>query len=185
MTRIPGVRRVLRLGGWRGVERDVDEEMAFHLDARAAELVARGMEPAAAREAARREFGDVDEARTEISAIARRGLRRGARAERWDAVRQELRLAARGVRRQPGFAAVVALTLGLGVGANAAIFGVVDRLLLRAPPHIARADDVFQLHFDERRPESRAADGRITWIRTAYPGYEAVRRDVPEFERVA
>jgi len=58
----------------------------------------------------------------------------------------DLRYAARGIRQRPGFAAAVVLTLALGVGANAAMFGVTDRLLFRVPPHMTDADRVHRVY---------------------------------------
>jgi putative ABC transport system permease protein len=58
----------------------------------------------------------------------------------WDAIRQNVRDAARGLRRTPGMAASVVILLALGIGANATMFEIVDRLLLRPPDHLADAD---------------------------------------------
>ena len=65
--------------------------------------------------------------------------------ERLEAACRDLAYAARTLGRQPGFASVVIVTLALGIGANATMFGVVDRLLLRPPPHIARAHEVLEI----------------------------------------
>jgi len=74
-------RRAFRLSARGSVDREVDDEIRFHLDSRIAELVAGGMDAVRAREQATREFGDADRARAEMAALDRH---RAARADRHD-----------------------------------------------------------------------------------------------------
>ncbi len=64
----------------------------------------------------------------------------------FDHIRQDLRFAARGLRQKPGFTIAVALTLALGIGANAAMFGVIDRLLFRPPNYMRDAERVHRVY---------------------------------------
>ena len=144
----PRARRFFRLPLRRRAQlaREVDDEIAFHLEARAAQLVARHMSPDDARVAALRRFGDVDAAR---HSLTRSDTRREARMHLRELVAsswQDIRYAARGIRRSPGFAAAVVLTLALGIGANATMFGVVDRLLLRPPAGVRVPDEVNRVY---------------------------------------
>jgi putative ABC transport system permease protein len=65
---------------------------------------------------------------------------------RIEAIWQDIRYAVRGIRKKPGFAVAVVLTLALGVGANAAMFGIVDRLLFRAPNYMKDPDRVHRVY---------------------------------------
>lgn len=79
-----------------------------------------------------------------------RNVPTNGRATSMDSLGRDLRFAARGLWREPLFAAFVVITLALGIGANAAMFGIADRLLLRGPEHIANADRVVRLFRTER-----------------------------------
>ena len=177
MERFPGIRRFFRLpSSTRTVQVEVDDELRFHLDTRAEELVRRGLSPDAARAQAVREFGDVGTARAELTEIDRRRTARVGRSEWWGSLWQDVRYAARGLRARPGFAAVVLLTLALGIGANTAIFTVVDAALLRTLPY-AEADRL--VHLWESSP---AGTDRSE---ASYPDFEDYQRNQAVFEGLA
>ena len=136
--RWPGLRRAFRLPrSRRRLAEAVDEELRFHLEERADELVARGMARAQAEREARARFGDVDGYRAQTRAIDERILLEDRRLERLDALGRELRQAARTLARSRGFAALAVLTLALGVGATTAIYTVLDAVVLRPLPYAA------------------------------------------------
>jgi putative ABC transport system permease protein len=130
----PGLRRLFRLEGRPpGVEQEVDAEIQFHLEAEAARLAGLGMPLEAARAEARRRFGDVRCTRDVLVTIDRQRRGQVRRAGWLEDLRQDLAYALRGVQRQPAFVLLVVATLGLGLGANATMFGIVDRILFRPP----------------------------------------------------
>ena len=129
----PAWRRYLTF--WRSpVEQDVDDELRFHTNMRVKELVARGMSEEDARRAVAERLGNVGAATSECVELSHVRERNKRNAAFFDALRHDLRYAIRGLRARPAFAAAIILTLGLGIGANAAVFSVVDRLLFRTAP---------------------------------------------------
>ena len=138
---------------------DVDDEIRGHLALSVKERIDRGEDPDAARLAALKEFGNVTLMRESIRAVWR---------PRWldmaEALWQDLRVALRSLRRAKGLAFTVALTLALGIGANAAIFSVVRQVLLR--PLVNRDED------------------RLIYIRQSAPGLGAANMtfSVPEID---
>src|SRR6266436_6360103 len=119
------------LGLFRKRRRDAEmaEEMQTHLELLTQRKIAEGMEPRAARTAALREFGGLEQ------------IKEAAREERvWlsaDQFWQDLRFGARMLRRTPGFSALAILCLTLGIGTNAAVFSWIEGILIRPYPLVA------------------------------------------------
>ncbi|MFL5582758.1 MAG: ADOP family duplicated permease [Gemmatimonadaceae bacterium] len=116
-------------------EAEVAAELAFHLEQRVRDYVARGMTPEAARAAAIERFGDVRAVNDECARLLEDERRSVARRDWLDDLRQDLRFGVRSALRAPLFSLLAIVTLALGIGANAAVFGVVKSVLLDALPY--------------------------------------------------
>ncbi|HUR19669.1 MAG TPA: ABC transporter permease [Vicinamibacterales bacterium] len=148
-----------RLMGTRRLERDLDKELRFHVESRTDDLTSQGVDPVEARRRALAEFGCYEPTKEAA---------RDARGTRWlGDLWQDLRYTRRVLWSSKGFTAAAVLSLGVGLGANAAVFRVMDGVMFR-PLDVPRPTELF---FVSR---SQASDSRFS-----HPTYLQLAKAVP------
>jgi len=155
------------------LRREMDEELRFHIDAYLEDLVRAGVPPAEARRRAQIEFGSVDARKEEC----REAL--GLRVV--DEVSGDLRYAWRQLRRSPGFTSVAVISLALGIGANTAIFSLMEAALWRSIP-VHRPDQLRLFSWVSNFNHGGNGNGRIN--RTASGGYASAPFSYPVFQEL-
>lgn len=164
MAKGTGFERIRRFRRGSGaLRREIDDELAFHLEMTIAELRRTGLSEREARNEARRRFGDLERHRRESTRISERNRRTERRGEMLSDLLQDLRFALRNLARNRGFAAVAMLTLALGMAANAVIFGMTTALMFAELPY--------------------ADPGEVTLIWTRHPerGVDRNSSSLPDF----
>lgn len=147
------------------VERDLDDEIHFYLETLTQQGVAAGLSEQEARRVARLELGSVGSVKDAV-----RDVRTGAMMER---IWQDCRYAIRALRKTPGFTAAAVFVLALGIGANSAVFSLINALLLQ-PLAVTKPERLTGLYSrDTKHPDSYRA--------FSYPNYVDIRDNNPAF----
>jgi len=165
-------RRAVTWGRRRELERRLSGEIDEHVELLARDLEREGLTPADARAEAGRQVGS--------SLRAREASRDAWGFPAADAFLHDLRYAARGLRRSPGFTATVIVTLALGIGANTTMFAIIDRLMFRPYPYMRAPGEVHRVYL------STTLRGRtLTYATMPYTRYLDIAKGTHSYSQIA
>ena len=116
------------------IDREVDEELAFHIEMRTRELVERGMDPKPRARSCCRGIGDLGRLKRTCVDLGRKRDREMRLTQWLEELSDDVKFAFRQMKASPGFTLVAAITLALGIGANSAMFALADATFLRPLP---------------------------------------------------
>ncbi len=155
---------------WRrpAVKREIDEELRFHLDQRTAENIAAGMAPEDAAREARRRFGNMQKVREQC--------RESRGASFGEATLRDLRFAFRQLLKNPGFTAIAVLVLALGIGANTAIFSLINAFLFK-PIVALQPDRLVGIYSHDVEHDS-------SWREFSIPNFQDLQRQSDVFDGI-
>ncbi|HEX4681665.1 MAG TPA: ABC transporter permease [Gemmatimonadaceae bacterium] len=178
----PGIREFFRLPNFsrRLQRREVDDEIAAHIALRVDQLMRQGVPESVARDEARRRFGPMMADRDPLYQAANSREVRLHMIDRIDAVHHDILFAIRQLRRAPTFIFAAVATLALGLGANATMFGTIDRLLFRPPAYVADPARVVTVGVSMMRGGAPSTQWSQSW-----QVYQDLRRATDAFANVA
>jgi predicted permease len=158
------------------VEGELEQELRFDFEQRVEKYVRAGMTREEARRRARLELGGEEQIKEEC---------RDARGIRvLETLAQDVRYGLRMLRRSPGFATVTILTLALGIGANTAIFTLVDAVMLKSLP-VAQPEQLYRLGDSDNCCQMAGTQNGGSFVLYSYPLYEYLRQQTNDFSDLA